>query len=232
MYLWIMLFTGVHITGLLFILFQMSLVFVGGLIFVPIALAIWSGILHLCLYLVGGAREGYEATFRVVSYSSVTGIFNAIPCVGILASLWGLVLTVIGLRETHKTTTGKAVAALAIPLGIVVTFIVIVGLIGTAKLASLGWSVPKQACQALETYIARVDGAAGLDAQALESEIQDAARDLQKGLEPFNNRPRTLLLQQKAILFGMAAAQQAKVGIQFGKGLDELRDELRKTCKK
>jgi hypothetical protein len=117
-YLWIALFTGMGLAGLVGLFFVASILFVLGVIFIPISLAIWSGILHLCLLLVGGAREGYQATFRVVSYSSVTSVFNAIPIVGSLASLWGLVLTVIGLREIHKTTTGKALGALAIPVGI------------------------------------------------------------------------------------------------------------------
>ena len=136
-YLWIALFKGMGLAGLVGLLFVASILFVLGIIFVPISLAIWSGILHLCLLLVGGAREGYQATFRVVSYSSVTSIFNAVPVVGPLASLlWGLVLTVIGLREIHKTTTGRAVGALAIPLGIVLVIVLIGVASGVSKLRS------------------------------------------------------------------------------------------------
>ena len=75
-------------------------------------------------------------------------------------------LTVIGLREIHKTTTGRAVGALAIPLGIVLVIILIVAGSGVAKLGSSvsDRNVPNQeACNALETYIARVEGAVGLD---------------------------------------------------------------------
>jgi hypothetical protein len=234
-YLWIGLFYGVSLTGLFAVLFAMSCVFVGGLIFVPIGLAIWSGLLHLCLYAMGAAREGYEATFRVVSYSTVTSVFNAIPVVGSLASLWSLVLNVIGLREIHKTTTGKAVAAVAIPLVVSLLFAVTVGLTNAAKLGLFGGSLPKQACLAVETYIVRVDGAAGLDADPLQAEVQTAMRELVNDMKPFKDQPRILLLQQKAVLFGMATIQQAKTGTQgtqFGKGVDELREELRKACRK
>lgn len=235
-YLWIALFKGMGFAGLIGLLFVASILFVLGLIFVPIFLAIWSGILHLCLLIVGGAREGYQATFRVVSYSSITSVFNAIPIIGSLASLWGLVLTVIGLRETHKTTTGRAVAALAIPLGIVLVITLIAAASGLAKLGS-GISAARNAtnqdvCNALETYIARVEGAVGLDAETVESEVDGAGRDLIKDLEPFKNQQRTALLQQKALLFGSAVALQAKAGTQLGKGIDVMRDDLRNMCRK
>lgn len=233
-YLWIALFKGMGLAGLVGLLFVASILFVLGIIFVPISLAIWSGILHLCLLLVGGAREGYQATFRVVSYSAVTSIFNAVPLVGSLASLWGLVLTVIGLREVHKTTTGRAVGALAIPLGIVLVFVIIGAASGVAKLGSSGSdriSPDQQACNALETYIARVEGAVGLDAETVESEVDGAGRDLVRDLERFKKQPRILLLQQKALLFGNAVAQQAKAGTPLGKGIDVMRDDLRKMCR-
>ena len=223
------------LAGLVGLLFVASILFVLGIIFVPISLAIWSGILHLCLLLVGGAREGYQATFRVVSYSAVTSIFNAVPFVGSLASLWGLVLTVIGLREIHKTTTGRAVGALAIPVGIALVITLIVAGSGIAKLGS-GISAARnatnqEACNALETYIARVEGAVGLDAETVESEVDGAGRDLVKDLEPFQKQPHILLLQQKALLFGNAVALQAKAETQLGKGLDVMRDDLRKMCR-
>jgi hypothetical protein len=236
-YLWIALFKGMGLAGLVGLVFVASILFVLGIIFVPISLAIWSGILHLCLLLVGGAREGYQATFRVVSYSSVTSIFNVVPVVGPLASLlWGIVLTVIGLRETHKTTTGRALGALAIPLGIVLVVTIIAAASGVAKLSSgisAARNVPNQeACNALETYIARVEGAVGLDAETVDSEVDGAGRDLVKDLEPFQKQPRILVLQQKALLFGNAVALQAKAGTQLGKGTDLLRDDLRKMCRK
>jgi hypothetical protein len=233
-YLWIALFKGMGLAGLVGLLFVASILFVLGIIFIPISLAIWSGVLHLCLLIVGGAREGYQATFRVVSYSSVTSIFNVVPVVGPLASLlWGLVLTVIGLRETHKTSTGKALGALAIPVGIVVVIALIGFASGISKLRA-GFSdgnIPNQVCNALETYIARVDGAVGLDAASVESEVSGAGRDLIRDLELFKNQPRIALLQQKALIFGSAVALQAKAGAQLGKDIDVMRDDLRKMCK-
>ena len=153
---------------------MIGLIFVvlGAFIIVPIALFVSSGILHLCLLLVGGANEGYQGTFRVVSYSSVTSLFNAIPVVGTIASLWGIVLTVIGLREVHNTSTVKSVAALLIPLGVVILLGLGVGLKalrseGISRSTSLlsrstqSQTLPNDVCAALEDYIAKVEAAKG-----------------------------------------------------------------------
>ncbi len=233
-YLWIGLFRGMHLTGLIGLFFLASLLFLLAEIVLPISLAIWSGILHLCLYLLGGAREGYQATFRVVSYCSVVGLFNAVPFIGSLGSfLYGLVLTTIGLRETHKTTTAKAVGAWAIPLGIFIIIGLIVAVTGAIKLRSslAGGNVPQQACQAVETFVDRVDGAAGLDAEGVQSEVQAATKDLIKDLAPFNKQPQVLVLQQQAMLFGMASVAQAKGETKFGGSVDQLRELLQKTCR-
>ncbi len=236
-YLWIGLFTGAGLRGFFGFLFAMSLLFVMGIIAVPISFGIWSGILHLCLYLVGGAREGYQATFRVVSYSSVAGIFNAIPFVGTLASLWGLVLTVIGLRETHRTTTGKAVAALLIPLGIAALFAILVVLTVGAKVwfglskpvISQEYShekLPAQLCSALDTYISRVDAATSLDAKSAQAEVRAAATDLETEVKAFPKDATIAVVRQKALLFGIASL----AGGQLGGKVDELRQDLRKMC--
>ena len=80
-------------------------------------LFIWSGVLHVFLMMVKGARSGFEATFRVVAYSSSTNLFLIIPfCGSIFAGVWAIVLTIIGLREAHETTGGKAAVAVFFPI--------------------------------------------------------------------------------------------------------------------
>ncbi|HUI66797.1 MAG TPA: YIP1 family protein [Nitrospirota bacterium] len=82
-----------------------------------IGLFIASGILHVCLMLVKGSRAGFEATFRVVAYGYSTNILLVIPfCGGLLAAVWAIVLTIIGLREAHETTGGKAAFAVFLPV--------------------------------------------------------------------------------------------------------------------
>ena len=86
--------------------------------FLAIGLFVWSGILHLCVLLVGADSEsdaGFEGTFRAVSYSTVAQLAQVIPVVGgIIATIWGIGLTVIGLSRLHKTTEGRALFAVLI----------------------------------------------------------------------------------------------------------------------
>ncbi len=79
---------------------------------------IMAGIYHLCLIMFGGAQNGYEATYRVVAYTQgATAVWNILPvCGGFLNGIWALVSTIIGLREAHQTTTGRAVAAVLVPI--------------------------------------------------------------------------------------------------------------------
>ena len=91
-----------------------------GTAMMPFLLIIWlfvvSGMLHLFLMIVGGAKAGFEATFRVVSYSVSPFLFMVIPYCGMLIMmLWVLTLAMIGLRDAHETTGGKATVAVLLP---------------------------------------------------------------------------------------------------------------------
>jgi hypothetical protein len=85
-------------------------------VFVFLGIAVWAVTLHVSLYLVGGANEDFEATFRVVCYTSGAEIFNVIPFLGgVIKGIWQLYITVVGLREVQGISTGRAVGAIAIP---------------------------------------------------------------------------------------------------------------------
>ena len=99
-----------------------------GLIFsiivAPIAIAcglfIWSAIQHVCFMLVGAlssSRSGFEGTFRVVSYSSIAHVAYLVPFVGgLLALVWRIYLMLLGAQQLHKTTQGKALLGILLPL--------------------------------------------------------------------------------------------------------------------
>jgi hypothetical protein len=73
-------------------------------------------LLHVSLFLVGGANEDFEATFRVVCYSAATDLFAVLPIIGGFVGLaWKIYITVIGVREVHRISTGKSVLAFALP---------------------------------------------------------------------------------------------------------------------
>jgi hypothetical protein len=91
-------------------------VIVSPLILVILAF-ILSGIYHLCLMALGSNKKGFEATFRSFVYAwANASLLEIIPfCGGLIGLIWGIVLTIIGFRETHRISTGKAVLACFIP---------------------------------------------------------------------------------------------------------------------
>ena len=89
-------------------------------LFVLIGVFIWTAILHVVLWIVGGAKEGFEATLRAVSYSAgSTYVFQLIPfCGGLVGAIWSLVLQVIGVSKLHGISPGRAALAVLLPLAL------------------------------------------------------------------------------------------------------------------
>ena len=85
---------------------------------IVIGLFIGAAIVHLCLMIVGGAKQSFETTFRVVAFSQgSTGPLQMIPvCGGLIACGWAVVLYCIGLARAHETDTGRAVLAVLLPV--------------------------------------------------------------------------------------------------------------------
>jgi hypothetical protein len=103
-------------------------------IFAAIGLFIGAGILHLLVMLIiGSGNTGFEATLRVGAYSAVTSLVSWIPIIGWIASLYGIYLAIVGIREVHGTTTGKAAIVVLIPAAIVILLVlIIIALVGAA----------------------------------------------------------------------------------------------------
>lgn len=110
-------------------------------VFVAIGLFIWAGLLHLCMMLVGGLSQstsGFEGTFRVVSYVTVAQFANIIPIAGgLIALVWSIILGVIGLTDLHRTTQGKATAAILIPIALCCVCAMILGATMAASMMAL-----------------------------------------------------------------------------------------------
>jgi hypothetical protein len=101
-------------------------------IFAAIGLFIFSGILHLLVMLIVGSRNsGFEATVRVLAYSAVTSLVSWIPFIGWILSLYGIYLGIVGIREMHNTTTGKAALVVLIPAAIIILLVLaLIALLG------------------------------------------------------------------------------------------------------
>lgn len=90
-------------------------------LFVTVFLCVTSLVLHFLLVIVRGGKNGFEATFRAVSYSQATQLWAVIPWVGsLLAVMWILVVQVVSLKEMHGISYAKVVLAMIIPLVAVV----------------------------------------------------------------------------------------------------------------
>ncbi len=92
------------------------------LFIVPINLTltafIGSGILHVILILLGGAKQSFKTTFRVVCYSTGSAaVLLIIPALGSsVCFVWRTVVTTIGLAKAHEISIGKAAVAVLVPL--------------------------------------------------------------------------------------------------------------------
>jgi hypothetical protein len=87
-------------------------------IVIIIGMFIGAAITHLCLMLVGGAKQPYETTFRVLCYGGGTGnLLQMIPfCGGFAALIANLIFSCIGLARAHETDTWRALVAILLPM--------------------------------------------------------------------------------------------------------------------
>lgn len=105
--------------------------------FILLGIFVWTVIVHLFLMMVGGANQGFTATLRVVLYSQTAQVAQVVPFFGdLIATLWGLILCIIGVAAAHRTTTGRAAAAVLLPLALCCVCIAI-GLVVTATLMGI-----------------------------------------------------------------------------------------------
>jgi hypothetical protein len=82
-----------------------------------VGLLVITGLNHLALMMLGGARHGFEATFRVGAYARAASIVSLVPLCGpVVAIVWTAVVSIIGIQVVHETTLGKAIGAVVLPV--------------------------------------------------------------------------------------------------------------------
>ena len=87
-----------------------------GPVTVVIGVFIGAAITHLFLLLLGGADQGFEATLRVIAYGHASRIVTLVPfCGGAIATLWSIVICIIGLAEAQRIPVWKAAVAVLLP---------------------------------------------------------------------------------------------------------------------
>lgn len=116
---------------------QFPMALVSGTLGAIIGSFIAAGIYHLFLMILGGAKFGFETTYRVVAYvSGATALILMVPICGPYAMiLAGIIYPILGLSAAHRIGGGRAAAAVLLP-------IVVCGLAcGLALLAVIAFGV-------------------------------------------------------------------------------------------
>jgi hypothetical protein len=115
------------IFALLAVLGAFASLFIGGL---------WT---HLFVRAFGG-RKGYRNTIKAFAYGNTPlFLFGWIPFVGMLFPIWAWVLNIIGIKQLHEISTGRAIGtvllsilALVIIVVLIVLFVVLLFVVSAA----------------------------------------------------------------------------------------------------
>lgn len=95
---------------------------------------IGSAVYHLAVLIFGG-REGFRATFRVLSYTNALAVFNVIPFIGpIFVTVYSVVLFALGFNQAQKMGIVRATIVALLPM----LFLFIIGFAAAFYLASQG----------------------------------------------------------------------------------------------
>ncbi|NKB89402.1 MAG: hypothetical protein GKS06_14375 [Acidobacteria bacterium] len=108
--------------------------------FIMVMAAVATGVHHLCMLVFGGAPRPADVTLRVVCYAwGASYVWMFIPaCGGLIAAVWGAVLTISGLREVHGIPGGRAAAAVIVPYVVAGCCLMLIWvLLATTMLASV-----------------------------------------------------------------------------------------------
>lgn len=90
--------------------------FVMFMVFMIVGAFIGGAVLHIFVYIVGG-RHGIAQTIKACMYGSTPSLlFGWIPVVNAIAMIWSLATEIVGIRQLHEISTGKAILAVILPL--------------------------------------------------------------------------------------------------------------------
>jgi hypothetical protein len=94
-------------------------------LFIVLGVYIGAAIQHLFVFLFVRERSGFWGTFPVVAYGGAAiSLFSWMPILGYLASIYGIYVTTVGLREMHGTSTTRALLAALVPTLLSLLFLV------------------------------------------------------------------------------------------------------------
>ena len=84
---------------------------------------------HLLVRAFGG-RKGYRNTIKAFAYGYTPAfLFGWLPFVGMLFSIWALILNIIGIRQLHEISTGRAIGAVLVGIAALTIIAVLIGVL-------------------------------------------------------------------------------------------------------
>ncbi len=102
-------------------------------VIIAVGLFLYALFTHFLLILVRGNKNGFEATFRVISYSYAGNLFSVVPILGgIVGGIWTVVLEIIGLSRAH------GIGILRVVFAVIFLPFIIIMLLAAALISSLG----------------------------------------------------------------------------------------------
>lgn len=113
--------TAPAIAGAGIVIFAILMIFVHLLMLFIVAA--W---VHLWVWLLGG-RKGYVQTLKAIACADTPYLLLGwIPLVGIIGAIWSFILSIIGVRELHEVSTGRAAAAVILAAVVILVIIILI----------------------------------------------------------------------------------------------------------
>jgi hypothetical protein len=74
-----------------------------------------------------GGRKGYRNTIKAFAYGETpVFLFGWLPFVGMLFPIWALILNIIGIRQLHEISTGRAIGAVLVGIAALIIIVVLI----------------------------------------------------------------------------------------------------------
>jgi len=97
--------------------------FLASPLYLVLSLYLAAGVTHLLVLALVPGHRGFGTTLRIFCFAYSPALLGVVPYLGpIAAFVWMIVLSIIGVRAAHHTATGRAAAAVLLPLAIAATF--------------------------------------------------------------------------------------------------------------
>jgi hypothetical protein len=89
-----------------------------------LSLFVAAGVTHLLLRVLAAAGGTFQLTTRVLAFAYAPQLLGVVPFVGdVIGFVWMVVIAIIGVSAAHRTSMGRAAAAILIPVAIGMLFV-------------------------------------------------------------------------------------------------------------